>query len=62
LARARADNSEALADIRFGAHSGLKSGIAPCPKSANIGSASHQFIVVATSFINPGPTMVLVVI
>jgi hypothetical protein len=27
----------------------------------NIGIASHQFIVVATSFINSGPTKVLVV-
>ena|ERR1700682_3789046 len=28
----------ALADVRFGAHSGLKSDIAPSPKSANNGS------------------------
>jgi TolB-like protein/tetratricopeptide (TPR) repeat protein len=30
---------EALANVRFGAHNGLKSGIAPCPKCAN---SRHQ--------------------
>ena len=32
-------NSEWLADVRFGAHSGLKSDIAPCPKSAHVWTA-----------------------
>jgi hypothetical protein len=29
-------NPEWSADVRFGAHNGLKSDIAPCPKSADI--------------------------
>src|SRR6266702_714340 len=29
-------NSEWSTDVRFGAHSGIKSDIAPCPKSANM--------------------------
>jgi hypothetical protein len=33
-------NSEWLADVRFGAHSGLKSDIAPCPKSARAQKAT----------------------
>src|SRR6202011_673865 len=34
-------NSEWSADVRFGAHSGLKSDIAALPKCANIGNTSH---------------------
>jgi hypothetical protein len=30
----------AAADVRFSAHNGLKSDIAPCPKSTNNGHAS----------------------
>jgi hypothetical protein len=32
-----------LIDVRFGAHNGLKSDIAPCPKSAKGGSRSPSF-------------------
>jgi hypothetical protein len=35
---------EALANVRFGAHNGLKSDIAPCPKSAINGSQAHYSI------------------
>ena len=31
-------NLERSADVRFVAHNGLKSGAAPCPKSAKLGS------------------------
>jgi hypothetical protein len=41
--RARADESMALADIRLGAHSGLRSDIARGPKSANSGSEGALF-------------------
>jgi hypothetical protein len=39
LKRCRLAPREArVGDVRFGSHSGLKSDIAPCPKSANFGS------------------------
>jgi cation diffusion facilitator CzcD-associated flavoprotein CzcO len=36
-------NSEALAGVRFGAHSGLKMDIAPSPKCANNGNGRASF-------------------
>jgi hypothetical protein len=35
--------------------------LAQRPQTSNIGSASHQSIVVATSFISSGPTKIMVV-
>src|ERR1700694_2408907 len=46
----------ALADVRFGAHSGLKSDIAPSPKSAKFGSrrSPRIFIQCAVSLVPRG--------
>jgi hypothetical protein len=33
---------EALADVRFGSHNGLKLDIAPCPESANSGPSTRR--------------------
>src|SRR5258708_967786 len=55
------DVSAALVDVRSTPTSRHRLARPPLPESANIGSASHQFIVVVTRFISSGPTKVLVV-
>ena len=45
-------NLERTVDVRFGAHSGLKSDMAPCPKSATSGlmqcSMQHPYSITAS--------------